>query len=64
MTALGSMTFYSPNDSPYLQQCWATSPTRTISSSRALSRGPGGISAEIHRKLVKVWASKLAFSPD
>jgi len=52
------------NDGPYLQQCKATSPSMTTSSSRALYEVSSGISAEIHRILVKIWASRIAFRPE
>jgi len=32
--------------------------------SRALYEVSHGISAEIHRKLVKIWVSRIALSPD
>jgi len=39
-------------------------PTRATSSLRALQEVSSGISAEIHRKPVKSWASRLASSPN
>jgi len=39
-------------------------PSRTTSSSSALQEVSSGISAEIHRKLVKIWASILGLSPN
>jgi len=39
-------------------------PTRATSSLRALQEVSSGISAEIHKKLVKIWASRLASSPN
>jgi len=38
--------------------------SRTTSSSRAIQEVSSWISAEIHRKPVKIWASRIAFSPD
>jgi len=39
-------------------------PSRTTSSFRALQEVSSGISAEIHRKPIKILGSRLASSPD
>jgi len=38
-------------------------PSRATSSSRAIQEVSSGISAEIHRKLIKILGSRLASSP-
>jgi len=38
-------------------------PSRITSSTRALQEVSSGISAEIHRKPVKIWASRYSSSP-
>jgi len=64
MTALVSVMFYSPNDGPYLNNAGSHHPQEPHHHQELFQEVPSGISAEIHRKLVKIWASRLAFNPD
>jgi len=59
-----SATLFSSNDGPSLQQCWATSPSKTTSPFPGSWEVSSGIWAQFHRKLLRIWASRIAFSPD
>jgi len=62
MTSFTNCNVYFTNDSSYLHQCspsiW---PHHHL---RALYEVSSSISAEIHKRPVKIWASRIAFSPD
>jgi len=64
MTSFTKCNIIFTNDGPFFYQCWATSPSRTTSSCKSSLRGLQWDFCWNHRKLVKIWASRIAFSPD
>jgi len=64
MTAFVNAMFLTPNDGPYLQQYWAIIPKDHIIIQELFKEVPSGICTRFHKKLLRIQASRIAFSPD